>query len=158
MKTFALFALLLAAAASAPSVSAPTTQTASSPAAERTLVRDAAALARLRRNSGITLQWISFEAPARGHVVVTERGGLVHLRGSQAGHGGVLRLEGDVLSIDRTSFSFRGQISIVDTPDRGRNCLRDGIFEFRVTQRRRYWRLQQMEACDGLTDYVDIYF
>jgi len=63
-----------------------------------------------------------------------------------------------VLSIDSTSFTFRGQISILDTPDRGRNCLRDGTYEFRVTQRRRYWRLQQMEVCDGLTDYVDIYF
>ena len=126
--------------------------------AERTVVRDAAALNRLRRNSGITLQWISFESPARGHVYVTERGGLVHLRGSQAANGGNLTLEGDVLSIDATSFTFRGRISIVDTPDRGRNCLRDGTYEFRVTQRRRYWRLQQMEACDGLTDYVDIYF
>ena len=29
---------------------------------------------------------------------------------------------------------------------------------FRVTQNRKYWRLQQMEVCDGLTDYVDIYF
>ena len=158
MKSLVLFALPLAMLTAAPSASAPTAQATSAPAAERTIVRDPAALARLRRNSGITLQWISFEAPARGHVTVTERAGLVHLRGSQAGNGGELGLEGDVLSIDAASFTFRGTISIVDTPDRGRNCLRDGTYEFRVTQRRRYWRLQQMEACDGLTDYVDIYF
>ena len=151
------FALLAAASAAVPIQSATAVQTAA-PAAEGTIVRDTAALARLRRNSGITLQWISFESPTRGHVTVTERGGLVHLRGSQAGNGGVLTLEGDVLSIDAASFTFRGRISIVDTPDRGRNCLRDGAYEFRVTQRRRYWRLQQMEVCDGLTDYVDIYF
>ena len=36
--------------------------------------------------------------------------------------------------------------------------MRDGTYEFRVTQRRRYWRLQDIEACDGLADYVDIYF
>ena len=155
MRSFARL-LLLAIAASTPGTAAPASQAAS--AAERTVVRDPAALARLRRNSGITPQWISFESPARGHVYVTERAGLVHLRGSQAGNGGQLRLEGDVLSIDSTSFTFRGQISILDTPDRGRNCLRDGTYEFRVTQRRRYWRLQQMEVCDGLTDYVDIYF
>jgi hypothetical protein len=154
MRILACLALLLAA----PLAGAPAAPGASAPAAQRTIVRDPAALARLRRNSGVTLQWISFESPARGHVYVTDRGGLVHLRGSQSGNGGELRLEGDVLSIDRTSFTFRGRISIVDTPDRGRNCLRDGDFEFRVTQRRRYWRLQQMEACDGLTDYVDIYF
>lgn len=158
MKILACLASLLAASAAAPIASAPAAPAASAPAAQRTVVRDPAALARLRRNSGITLQWISFASPTRGHVYVTDRGGLVHLRGSQSGSGGELRLEGDVLSIDRTSFTFRGRISIVDTPDRGRNCLRDGDFEFRVTQRRRYWRLQQMEACDGLTDYVDIYF
>jgi hypothetical protein len=158
MKTFACLALLPAAVFMAHMASAPAAQAVSEPAAQRTVVRDAAALARLRRNSGMTLQWISFESPARGRVHVTEREGFVHLRGSQSGNGGELTLDGDVLSIDRTSFTFRGEISIVDTPDPGRNCLRDGVFEFRVTQRRRYWRLQQMEACDGLTDYVDIYF
>jgi hypothetical protein len=149
MKIIAALALLLAAAA-------PAAQTPLPP--ERTIVRDQAALNRLRRNSGITLQWISFEAPARGHVIVTNRGGLVHLSGSQRGGGGELTLEGDVLSIDARSFSFRGEISIVGTPDATRNCLRDGIYEFRATGQRRYWRLQQMEVCDGLTDYVDIYY
>ena len=142
MKLIALLALLLAAAA-------PGTQ-----------VNDPAALARLRHNSGITLQWIGFETPERGHVRVTERGGVVHLRGSHAGRGGGGRLEveGDILSIDARSFAFRGRIVITDTPDPGRECVRDGEFEFRATGTRRYWRLQQMEACDGLTDYVDIYF
>jgi hypothetical protein len=145
MKIIAALALLLVAA------QAP-------PAPERTLVRDQAALNRLRRNSGVTLQWISFEAPARGHVTVTQRGGLVHLRGSQRGGGGELALDGDVVSIDARSFTFRGEISIVGAPDATRNCLRDGTYEFRITGKRRYWRLQQMEQCDGLTDYVDIYF
>ena len=156
MRTFALLTALAATIAPMPIASA--AAPAPTAAAERTIVRDPAALNRLRRNSGITLQWISFDSPARGHVYVTERAGVVHLRGSQSGNGGQLQLEGDVLSIDATSFTFRGRISIVDTPDRGRNCLRDGTYEFRVTQRRRYWRLQQMEACDGLTDYVDIYY
>lgn len=144
MKMLACLALFLTMAAAAP--------------AERTIVNDPAALARLRRNSGVTLQWISFETAARGHVRVSERGGLVHLRGSQAGGGGELTLDGDVLRIDARSFTFRGEISIVGAPDATRNCLRDGTYEFRVTGRRRYWRLQQMEQCDGLTDYVDIYF
>jgi hypothetical protein len=128
-------------------------------ASERTIVDDPAALARLRRNSGITLQWIGFQSPARGHVIVSGRG-LVHLRGSHAERRGPgrLTLDGDVLRIEARSFSFRGRIVISDTPDRGRNCVRDGAYEFRVTQRRRYWRLQDIEACDGLADYVDIYF
>ena len=39
-----------------------------------------------------------------------------------------------------------------------RECLRDGTYEFRATGTRRYWRLQNIEACDGLADYVDIYY
>ena len=135
---------------------------AQSPAApgERTVVNDRTALNRLRRNSGITLQWISFESPARGHVVAQMNGGLLHLSGSQSQRGGPGRvtLEGDVLRINPRSFTFRGRIVITDAPDRGRNCVRDGTYEFRATGQRRYWRLQDIEACDGLADYVDIYF
>lgn len=127
-------------------------------ATQRTIVNDPAALARLRRNGGVSLQWISWDR--RGRLRVSEAGGRVHLSGGQAERGGAgrLALDGDVVSIDARSFSFRGRIAITDTPDQGRECIREGTYEFRITQRRRYWRLQQMEACDGLTDYVDIYF
>lgn len=153
MKPVLCLALLLAMPAAVPSP-AIGSQAASGP----TRVDDRAALQRLRRNSGITLQWISFESPRRGHVVITERNGVVHLRGSQRGNGGEVVLDGDVLQIGPRSFRFAGDITITNAPDQGRVCVREGEFEFRVTQNRRYWRLQQMEVCDGLTDYVDIYF
>ena len=148
MRAIACLVLLLATAATeaAPEIPA------------RTTVSDPAALARLRRNAGITLQWISWDY--RGRVRVSEAAGLVHLHGAQAARrgNGRLELDGDVVSIGAASFTFRGHIAIVDTPDPGRACMRDGDFEFRITGRRHYWRLQQMEQCDGLTDYVDIYF
>jgi hypothetical protein len=127
---------------------------------ERTIVNDRTAFGRLRRNSGITLQWISFETPGRGHVVAQLNGGLLHLNGSQtAANGrGQVTIDGDVLRINPRSFFFRGRIVITDTPDPGRNCIREGTYEFRATGQRRYWRLQDIEACDGLADYVDIYF
>jgi len=127
---------------------------------ERTIVNDRTALGRLRRNSGITLQWISFETAARGHVVAQMNGGLLHLSGYQRARNspGRVTLDGDVLRINPRSFFFRGRIVITDTPDRGRNCVRDGTYEFRATGQRRYWRLQDFEACDGLADYVDIYY
>ena len=120
--------------------------------------RDAAALQRLRRNSGITLQWIGWDR--RGRLEVREEDGRVLLKGGQLARGGPGRLEldGELVWIMADRFRFRGRILIADTPDVGRNCLREGDFEFRITQRRRYWRLQEMEVCDGLTDYVDIYY
>jgi len=144
MKPFACLALVLATAAAAPP--------------ERTMVGAPGALAMLRHNGGLTLQWISWDR--RGRVGVSETDGLVHLSGSQAAQGGPGRLEidGDVTEIGARSFTFRGRIAITDAPDPGRDCLREGTYEFRITGRRRYWRLQQMEQCDGLTDYVDIYF
>lgn len=124
----------------------------------RTIVSDQAALQRLRRNSGITLQWIGFETSRRGHVRVTQRGGMVHLSGRQANGNARVELDGDVLRIGRDRFTLAGNITITNAPDQGRICVREGEFEFRITQNRRYWRLQQMTVCDGLTDYVDIYF
>lgn len=151
---------LLASLALALTVTGAAAQTPPPAGGERTIVSDRAALVRLRRNSGITLQWISFGQPGRGHVTVTERSGLIHLRGSQTQNRGAGRvdLDGDVLAISARSFTFRGRISIENSPDPDRECLRDGTYEFRATGTRRYWRLQNIEACDGLADYVDIYF
>jgi hypothetical protein len=153
MKTLLASLALVLAATGAPA------QPPAAPA-ERTIVNDRTAFNRLRRNSGITLQWISFESPARGHVVAQMNGGLLHLSGSQSARNGPGRvtLDGDVLRINPRSFTFRGRIAITDAPDRGRHCVRDGIYEFRATGQRRFWRLQDFEACDGLADYVDIYF
>jgi hypothetical protein len=84
----------------------------------------------------------------------------VHLSGSQlAPEGkGRVELEGDVLSIDTNHFILRGRIAITDTPDAGRKCMKDGGSEFAITQDRKYWRMPEFEWCDGLTDYIDIYF
>ena len=55
-------------------------------------------------------------------------------------------------------FVFDGTIRIADTPDAGRRCEADKVWHFAVTQNRPYWRLREFEWCDGLTDYIDIYF
>ncbi len=154
-----LLAIALFATVSGPAVSA--APTGESAPVTATIVNDRAALQRLQRNSGITLQWISFESPARGHVVVREtQPGLYTLSGSQASQTGrgLVMVHGNIVSVDRDRFTFQGRIAINGTPDPDRRCIREGTYEFRVTQNRRYWRLQQMVECDGLTDYVDIYF
>ncbi len=125
-----------------------------------TTVNDSGALRRLQTNSGMTLQWIGFETPQRGHVRVEVQDGLVTLAGSQRdpGSSGVVTISGYIESIDMQTFTFVGRIVIIDAPDVGRECVRQGRLNFKATGKRRYWRLQDMEACDGLTDYVDIYF
>src|SRR3954467_2384691 len=81
MRVIACLAFLLAAAAVQAAPGAPA----------RTSVSDPAALARLRRNAGITLQWISWDY--RGRLRVSEMGGRVHLSGSQRARRGAGRLE-----------------------------------------------------------------
>lgn len=128
------------------------------PPVQTTEVRDLAALEELRGNSGLTLQWIDWNK--RGMVEVSQRGNVVHLKGAQVAPDGKgrIELEGDVLSIDSNDFIFRGRITITDTPDLGRKCIKDGDSEFAITQGRRYWRMREFEWCDDLTDYIDIYF
>ncbi|MFC4291184.1 hypothetical protein ACFOWX_02020 [Sphingorhabdus arenilitoris] len=129
-----------------------------STAVASTVIVDAEAAEKLRGNQGITLQWISWDY--RGELEVTQRGDVMHLQGEQRQQDGdgVVRLEGDVARIDTDNFILNGTLTITDTPDAGRNCKLEGPMTFGITQNRKYWRLRSFEWCDGLTDYVDIYF
>lgn len=114
---------------------------------------------RLRNNRGLTLQWIDWNR--RGTARVTIRpDGQWHLTGRQRSSEsvGLLMLEGAVTEVGRDHFVFDGKITITDTPDVGRMCAADKVWRFAITQRRSYWRLREFEWCDGLTDYIDIYF
>ena len=108
--TFLFLALLLA-----PEVSASVLPT---------NIEDPAALARLRGNSGITLQWIGWER--RGRLTVTERGGRVHLAGSQAGNGGRLTIDGDVSGIGRDSLTSTAESSSPIRPIGAANACATG--------------------------------
>lgn len=114
--------------------------------------------ARLLRNKGLTLQWLDWNT--RGHAVVTRADGVWKLRGAQAEAGGPGRLflDGTITEIGAGYFTFEGVIRIADTPDRGRTCEKSKTWHFAVTQNRPYYRLREFEWCDGLTDYIDIYF
>ena len=129
---------------------------ASAPPATRIL--DSAAAARLRTNKGVTLQWIDWDT--RGSANVSVRKGMWNLRAAQAQAGGPgrLLLDGTITEIGRDYFLFDGVVKITDTPDAGRTCEKRDVWRFAITQNRRYWRIRTFEWCDGLTDYVDIYF
>jgi len=132
---------------------------ASQPHAGPTRILDSDAARRLLANKGVTLQWIGWNE--RGTATVTrEADGGWHLRAAQAQPGGPGRLwlDGAITEIGADYFTFEGTIRIADTPDAGRLCEKTKSWHFAVTQNRPYWRLREFEWCDGLTDYIDIYF
>lgn len=149
--------LLAACAVEAPPPESPVPLPEAPPTAGTTIL-DQAAAERLLGSEGITLQWISWNY--RGSLNVWEEQGTIHLRGSQdqADGPGRLEIDGEVREIGANYFVFDGRISIRDTPDAGRRCEADKTWRFAITQNRPYWRLREFEWCDGLTDYVDIYF
>jgi hypothetical protein len=115
---------------------------------------------RLRSAQGITLQWVSWEASERGRVAIGPGdAGIWRLSGSQIDQSGAgLRIDGTITEIGKDYFLFDGRVQIADTPDAGRSCDASKVWRFEVTQNRSYYRLREFEWCDGLTDYVDIYF
>lgn len=145
------------AAAAAPSGPVQNAVQGSAPGAvQKTDIQNQAAYERLMNNSGISLQWLW--SAQRGQLTATDENNVVRIDGTQANFEGTLKIKGDIVSIASDRFIFRGTILILDAPDKGRRCERNGEFEFRATGKRKYWRLQQMEACGGLTDYVDVYY
>jgi hypothetical protein len=167
--TTATFGVLLLAACTAasdapPPQSAPVHPAPISPApdpsypGEATKILSQTDAQRLLHNKGLTLQWIDWNT--RGTAVVSPRDGLWQLRGAQSAASGKgrLLLDGAILEIGEGYFTFRGRVRITDTPDPERVCELDKTWHFAVTQGRPYYRLREFEWCDGLTDYIDIYF
>ena len=130
-------------------------------AQERTIINDRGAANMLLGNHRLSLQWVSWDH--FGRATVTNRQGVYSIKGEQKGRGrnkDFVTIEGVITVIDKKEFRFRGKIlTLVSHIDSGRPCVRDGEFTFRITGKRRYWRLQEMDnPCDTATDYVDIYF
>ncbi|WP_205525267.1 hypothetical protein [Novosphingobium sp. THN1] len=142
-----------------PESSPPTPETSAPSSSEPvTRILDRTVADQLRRNAGVTLQWIDWNT--RGTANARDENGVIRLTASQAASSGPGRLwlDGQVTEIGADYFVFSGTIRITDTPDAGRKCeaTRED-WRFAVTQNRPYWRLRTFEWCDGLTDYIDIY-
>ena len=129
---------------------------------QRTQVNNATAARMLLGRHKLSLQWVSWDY--FGVATVTNRRGVYSIRGEQKGRRqqstDLVKIDGAITSIDAKEFMFRGKIvTIMSHINGGKPCTRDGDFTFKITGKRRYWRLQQMDnPCDPVTDYVDIYF
>ena len=130
--------------------------------AQRTEVNDSAAARMLLGKHMFSLQWVSWDY--FGVATVTNRRGEYLIKGEQKGRGeqatDFVTINGVITAIDAREFKFSGTIvTQVSHINGGQPCVRDGEFTFKITGKRRYWRLQQMDnPCDPVTDYVDIYF
>lgn len=125
---------------------------------EAAATMDETTVDRLVNNTGVTLQWISWDQRGEAHARQGSDG--LYLTASQVdpGKAGALWLDGKVTAAGPDWFTFEGLIRITHSPDQGRTCEGNKTWHFAITQNRKYYRLREFEWCDGLTDYVDIYF
>ena len=128
--------------------------------AQKTEINDRRASSMLRGRHKLSLQWISWDH--FGVATVMNRSGIYYLKGEQRrrGNSDFLRIDGRITSIDAREFKFDGKIVMqISHINGGRPCEREGEMTFRITGKRKYWRLQEMDnPCDTATDYVDIFF
>lgn len=132
----------------------------------KTMVTDKDAARQLLGKHRLSLQWISWEY--FGSATVTNQKcssgakGCFRIVGQQKGRGNsdYLKINGSIVSIDSKQFVFNGKIETrVSHINGGSPCVRMGEFTFKITGKRKYWRLVEMDnPCDPVTDYVDIYF
>lgn len=129
-------------------------------AQEKTDVNNAAAARMLSGRHKLSLQWISWDY--FGTATVKNTRGAYSIKGGQKGRDNTdfASIDGVITRIDAKEFTFEGRIvSQISHINGGKPCEREGEFTFKITGKRRYWRLMQMDnPCDPVTDYVDIYF
>jgi hypothetical protein len=127
---------------------------------DRTIVNNPVAARKLVGKHKLNLQWIGSDNWAEfGNLKVTDLQGMMSIRGSQTKGDDYLQIDGKILSIQEKQFTFQGKIvTRISHINKGQSCERDGEMIFKITENRKYWRLQQMlNPCDPVTDYVDIF-
>ncbi len=129
-------------------------------AQQKTAVNSQTAKNMLLGKHMFSLQWISWDY--FGKATVTEKEGMFYLEGEQKARDSedYLSIEGVITEVNRYDFKFNGKIvTSVSHNNNGEPCVREGDMTFKITGKRKYWRLQEMDSpCEGIVDYVDIFF
>ncbi|WP_118193963.1 hypothetical protein [Albibacterium indicum] len=110
----------------------------------------------------ISLQWISWDDLGEAEIeyVGDNKYSIV---GEQRNpdNSDYLKINGTIEPVSDKKLAFEGTIeSQIEHLNQGQPCVRDGSQVFESTKNRKYWRMQDMENCEGgrVLDYVDIYF
>lgn len=129
-------------------------------AQEKTIVNNAKAKTMLLGKHKVSLQWISWDY--FGTATVTNKNGVFYLKGEQKERKGsdYLKVDGVITQIDAKEFKFDGTIiTQISHINNGEPCTRTGEMTFKITGKRKYWRMQEIDnPCDVAADYVDVYF
>jgi len=126
----------------------------------KTVINDPVAAAQLIGKHKFQLHWISWgKWKDLADLTVTNRQGTFGFKARQAKGGDYVEIEGTVVKVEAKEFTFQGRIvTRVSYKNEGKPCERNGEMTFRITGKRRYWRLVEMQSpCDETTDYVDIF-
>ena len=110
----------------------------------------------------LSLQWISWEE--LGVADVKHLGDNKYRISGEQRHpqnDDYLKIDGTLEVVSKTELIFNGTVETKsESVNNGKPCLKEGKQRFLSTKNRRYWRMQDMENCEGgmVLDYVDIYF
>ena len=125
-----------------------------------TAVNDRAAATKLKGDHDFSLQWISWDD--FGVVSVSEESGLWRIRGRQDSRANddFITIDGAITEISRFEFKFDGEIvTQIHHIANGQAVTRTGPRTFRITGKRQYWRMMEMQnPRDSVVDYVDVFF
>ncbi len=110
-----------------------------------------------------SLQWISWDYFGNAKITPTATPNEYKIEGIQKSKehkGDYVKINGTLTAVNAKHLIFNGTVETkVHHSNYGQPCVRTGKFNFKATGNRKYWRLQEMEnPCDGVTDYVDIFF
>ncbi|MCW3465071.1 hypothetical protein [Chitinophaga nivalis] len=110
----------------------------------------------------LTLQWVSWNQPGKA-VIKKKKDGTYSIQGEQRGadNAGFVTIDGVLKVVSAKELEFEGTIRTKDNSiNGGEVCEKKGTYHFLAKGARKYWRLQEMENCEGnnVVDYVDIFF
>lgn len=110
----------------------------------------------------LSLQWISWEVLGKAEIkhLGDNKYSIIGEQRSPE-NSDYLKINGTLEPISENKLIFEGTVeSQIEHLNQGEPCVKEGTKIFESTKNRKYWRMQDMENCEGgmVVDYVDIYF
>jgi hypothetical protein len=128
--------------------------------AQATVIEDPKAADGLMGEHIFNLQWIS-QPPGRARVTEEPKGELRLTAAQKNIKGEFVTVDGRITKVTTKTFELEGTVrTSVGFVNGGKLCEKSGRFTFRITGTRQFWRLKEMNNCEGngVVDYVDLYF